>query len=604
MATLVTGGALASFWMFPFYWRRTYTIDMGFEQLPEPGLHLKNYLAPHAFTWLFLSAGVGLVVSLAYRNRVGVWLFLCCVATTLAVIFMPQIQLWNARVLPFYYLALFLLAAYGVSGVLFALSTLAARREPRPAQWLSGSLTVLVGFGAFVFVGLPLRGYLPFEHVDKSGAVHFLWFSTKDSNAGPDWARWNYTGYENKTAFPEYKAIVNTMKSLGKDPGTGEAGHVGDRQRPRALRTPMALMLLPYWTDSCIGSMEGLYFESSATTPYHSLNTSGAGRQAQQPRARPALPGVRPAEGRAAPAPARGEVLPGRLARGPSRRADADTADLQKVAVSGPWHVYQVRDSELVQPLTHQPVVWNVQDQYKSWINPTADWYLDPSRWAVPFASTGPKSWQHVKVDTSLWSKQWTAVTQTVTAVTGGATVDPLPKVNSPALPKVTVTNIKPGTDHLDFDVDKVGVPVLVKISYYPNWHVAGAKGPYRVTPNLMVVIPTSKHVRLQYGWTPVDYTGWALTLARHRLAHRALAAASGRAWRAGGRGFSVPAGASPTAPCPRSRCPAGALVPEPPLPPPLPPPVPPLDPEGPDGRSDDGEPPPTVVPGEVDGPN
>ena len=36
----------------------------------------------------------------------------------------------------------------------------------------------------------------------------------------------------------------------------------------------MALMLLPYWTDGCIGSMEGLYFESSATTPYHFLNQS------------------------------------------------------------------------------------------------------------------------------------------------------------------------------------------------------------------------------------------------------------------------------------------------------------------------------------------
>ena len=36
--------------------------------------------------------------------------------------------------------------------------------------------------------------------------------------------------------------------------------------------TPMALMLLPFWTDGCIGSMEGLYFEASATTPYHFLN--------------------------------------------------------------------------------------------------------------------------------------------------------------------------------------------------------------------------------------------------------------------------------------------------------------------------------------------
>ena len=34
----------------------------------------------------------------------------------------------------------------------------------------------------------------------------------------------------------------------------------------------MAPMLLPFWTDGCIGSMEGLYFEACATTPYHFLN--------------------------------------------------------------------------------------------------------------------------------------------------------------------------------------------------------------------------------------------------------------------------------------------------------------------------------------------
>ena len=36
--------------------------------------------------------------------------------------------------------------------------------------------------------------------------------------------------------------------------------------------TTEALMLLPYWSDGCIGSMEGLLFESSATTPYHFFN--------------------------------------------------------------------------------------------------------------------------------------------------------------------------------------------------------------------------------------------------------------------------------------------------------------------------------------------
>ena len=54
----------------------------------------------------------------------------------------------------------------------------------------------------------------------------------------------------------------------------------------------MALMLLPYWTDGCIGSMEGLYFESSATTPYHFLNQSELSEAPVPRAARPALLGA------------------------------------------------------------------------------------------------------------------------------------------------------------------------------------------------------------------------------------------------------------------------------------------------------------------------
>ena len=45
----------------------------------------------------------------------------------------------------------------------------------------------------------------------------------------------------------------------------------------------------------------------------------------------------------------------------------------------------------------------------------------------------------------------------------------------------------------LSFHVDQVGVPVLVKVSYFPNWEVDGAEGPYRVAPNMMVVVPTEQ---------------------------------------------------------------------------------------------------------------
>ena len=67
--------------------------------------------------------------------------------------------------------------------------------------------------------------------------------------------------------------------------------------------------------------------------------------------------------------------------------------------------------------------------------------------------------------------------------------IDPVP------LPPVTITNVKTGDDSMSFEVDRIGVPVLVRASYFPNWKVEGGTGPYRAAPNLMVVIPTSNKV-------------------------------------------------------------------------------------------------------------
>ena len=68
------------------------------------------------------------------------------------------------------------------------------------------------------------------------------------------------------------------------------------------------------------------------------------------------------------------------------------------------------------------------------------------------------------------------------------------------------------GESSISFDVDQTGVPVLVKVSYFPNWEASGADGPYRIGPNMMVVIPTENHVELEYGRTPIDYLSILLT--------------------------------------------------------------------------------------------
>jgi uncharacterized membrane protein len=62
------------------------------------------------------------------------------------------------------------------------------------------------------------------------------------------------------------------------------------------------------------------------------------------------------------------------------------------------------------------------------------------------------------------------------------------------------VSEVRVSDDEINFHVDRLGVPVLVRVSYFPDWHATGAAGPWRAEPNLMVVIPSAHDVTLRYG--------------------------------------------------------------------------------------------------------
>ncbi|HEX4820531.1 MAG TPA: hypothetical protein VFV00_10015 [Acidimicrobiales bacterium] len=544
---LPIGGLLSAFWTFPFYARSAYVNDMGWEKLPSgAGGHswnylvgqfvtdgsfrdtiLKTYLAPKSLQWIIALAVVGLVVSFVLRIRIGLWFGLNAVLMAFAFIAAPESRLWNARLLPFYYLMLCLLAAIGVAELARAIALLVARDPEQPV--LSVNIGAL-GFAlmvAVIVVGLPLRA-LPGETSDAAG---FHWqpelfgvtlplptiSTSAPSDPAPDWARWNYTGYEGKPAYPEYYRLATTMEQVSKDHGCGRAMWEYDDPRLERYGTPMAPMLLSLFTDGCIGSMEGLYFESSTTTPYHFINQDEL--SAHCSCAQRNLPykgfdldlGIEHLQ-----------MLGVKyyLASTPNAvLAAAKNPNLHEIATSGSgeapscatvggcaWHIYEVSGSDLVTPLANEPAVVTDHNAGLEWTYGTSDphtapkdssgkaitangpamtWYLDPQKWNVYLAADGPSSWTRVK---------------------DGETPPARP------LPKVEVTNIKTANDTIDFDVDQVGTPVLVRTSYFPNWKVDGADGPYRVTPNLMVVVPTSNHVHLHYGNTGVEYLAWLLT--------------------------------------------------------------------------------------------
>ncbi|MDE0495796.1 MAG: glycosyltransferase [Acidimicrobiaceae bacterium] len=535
----VIGGALSAFWTVPFAARRAYLNDMGWERLTSvrENLFFTDKIsgdgAHHSIAWLLVLAGVGAVVGLARWYRPALTWTVIAFTMAMGFVHWPQHRLWNARILPFWYLAVYVLAAMGLWLII---DTLTRRRAPAaaapgahaadadapaadlPAAGAQGPVASGQGVLPWVRTVVPVvalaaaAGLLSLQfgnwpaarrHADGAHRLGPFTVSAEDRNFVHGWADWNFRGYEGRPAYPEYHEFVTAMSEIGKTPayGCGRLLWEYDRDIVGAYGTPMAPMLLPHWTDGCIASMEGLYFESSPTVPFHFLMQSELSASPSRPmRGLPynalnfdlgvphlQMSGVRYYAAFSAEATA----------------AAQNSADLQHIATAGPWSIYLVADSDLVSPLAFEPAVADdVSQAGRAWTDPAAIWWNDPAAWAVPIAADGPEHWSRVSL--------------LAPPNPDGAPPASLTRFSAAprrALPPVQISNPEVERDRLSFSVDRPGIPVLVKVSYFPNWSVHGAEGPYRVTPNWMVVIPTDGRVELSYGATAVEYLAWLTTL-------------------------------------------------------------------------------------------
>ena len=530
---------LSSFWVIPFVTSHAYMTDMKYEPRPSGSTDSfwKMFFPLHMLLDVSLTglAIIGAIALVRRRHKAGTWMtvftLLLAAGVFIARNSLPVIGLlWNPRILPFFYLLRYFLFVIGLYElVAFAVRmkslTRIARVEPgvsvvidlpKPRDNFSFNLALLSGFALFVLIAIGFRFQeLPFgsTRVNSAGKYEYVWgpLRTKSSNDGfvDGWARWNFTGYEGKNAYGEYYGIVQTMKKLGGDTAQGCGRALWENNGElNKYGTTMGLMLLPYWTDGCISSMEGLFFEAAGSTPYHFITAAAMSKQSSNP-----VRGLRYDNNDASIGVRYMQELGVKYFMGFTPEAIAQASQqegLTEVDRSGPWVVYRVANSDVVTPLANQPVIAKVSSSNprERWLEVGTSWFQHPELWTTPVADSGPKEWQQVGVvvDQSKRDGEPNSKNQRVDVVKPASAIVPVP------LDPVVVSNVKIGEESVRFTVDKIGIPVLVRVSYFPNWKVSGAKGPYRVAPNMMVVIPTSTNVSMHFGWNMRDYLAYLLT--------------------------------------------------------------------------------------------
>jgi hypothetical protein len=418
-------------------------------------------------------------------------LTLCTIGSFAAFVLDPQSAIWNERLVPFWYLSIHLLAGWLVAAPLawWRAREPRVRTQVREDDELADDeigVDVVVddpderwyrrGFTATVLVAsLGLASTVPGLMPGVASHLHL----NTSGNQVSSWAEWNYSGYQGKSAWPEYHDLMSTMGRVGRRDGCGKAMWEYNSNQNR-FGTPMALMLLPYWTNYCIDSMEGLFFESSATTPYHFLDQAELSASPSDPQVGLPYSALNVAQG------VRHLQLLGVryfIAFSPSvvAAANADPSlrpltTTKNWSSSGgdQWHIYLVRNANVVAPLSDAPNVVSNLTSRTAWLSANVNWWMTPLDLSGPLlAASGPASWPH--------------------------TTNPL-LLRTRHEPQTTVSNVEVADQSVSFHVSRLGVPVVVRISYFTRWHVVGATGPYRVSPDVMVVVPTAHVVRLVYG--------------------------------------------------------------------------------------------------------
>jgi hypothetical protein len=536
-STVGIGLLLTGWWLVPFGLEHAYSSSMGYTNVEGWAQYFRE-----ADAWALVLAGIGAVTAVVTRSRFGITVTVLGIVSAVATAVDPQGSLYNVRLLPLWFISVYFMAAwaFGTWCMIVAIAWRRARDSrvaaaeavpwseappphrpwdepvatdelalepdpprwppppPRPRRWGPAAVSgAVLGLLAVMVAVVP-----PFIFPASSLPV------TVGPNEVTNWSSYNYEGYEGQASYPEFHSLMQTMSAMGQKYGCGRAMWEYSASENR-FGTPEALMLLPYETNGCIDSMEGLLFESSATTPYHFLTQAELSAGPSEPEV--GLPygslnvtlGVQHLQ-----------LLGVKYFIAETPQVEQEAAvdpNLQLVAKTGPWtynydgadthttwNIYLVKDAAVVTPLANDPVVLSgVKPGPSSWLGsatknapadgPALRWYADPSKWNVELAQSGPADWPRTPV------------------------TDIQPTVKHVAT--TTVTGVRQTDSSLSFHVSRVGTPILVKVSYFPNWHASGADGPFRVTPNLMVVVPTSNDVTLSYGSSGADYLGLVATL-------------------------------------------------------------------------------------------
>ena len=490
---------LSVLWLIPMLTKLGYTTDMAYTPFTRTSDLIKDDMMP-----LIVFSSVFFIIFFRemFNEKVILHIGFYMVAANAFLFFViPPGALWNGRLVPLFNLG---------TVVLFGLAFKIILRKIASSGLYINRILTLLSFSFF-----PL-GYSFFNSWGKKyefttyvllGILFLLFiflFLTKDTQSLiglvlftgvfaslsflPNWINWNFTGYEGKQNWSDISSLYEELNNLPPGRITWEAN-----PDLNEYGTPMVLMTLPMYTDH--SSMEGLYFDSSITTPFHFISVSSLSEKPSNP-----VGGLR--------------YFNGDFERGIHylKELGVDyyitnseklfeeaikSKDLIYINKVNRFGIFGVKESYKIVPLQREIEVIFLENTsrrvlsslfreresrfYEYSIN---NFYnLQPSKHFVEI----PPS------EKDIFSNLNTTITKTID--------------------QEGISNVVISDNKISFETEFVGRPHIVKISYFPNWELNSGYGPYRIDPSFMLIVPSTNYVELEFKRDTIELVSLILSI-------------------------------------------------------------------------------------------
>ncbi len=317
---------------------------------------------------------------------------------------------------------------------------------------------------------LELKWLIPFMLIITA----VLWVSYNEAYTH-DWIKWNYEGFENKLPWPSYSRINQFLEGSFNDPRVVYE----HSQHHDKFGTSRAFESLPLFANRA--TLEGVYMQSSPSSPAIFYIQSEISEEQSCP-----FPTFSCTETNIDSAIRHLKMFNVNQIIAVSDKVKAELRNKTKMVFrENEYEIFEINETGYVSVPEYFPALMKSENSDLLFYY----WFIND--YNVPVAVTG-------KIREE--DKKYFSIAQDI---------DNLPEKKTGRKCNVR-SEIK--EEEINFRTDCIGLPHIIKVSYFPNWKVAGAKKVYFVSPSFMLVFPEQSNVRLYYGHDFFGILGLAFT--------------------------------------------------------------------------------------------